>query len=57
MNESIPLPFGVPAVSGLQALNDRFQAWALHSGEIGNVAFPPEADARGEIGVCSDGWE
>ena len=47
MDEDIPLPFGVPAVapkcrlSRLQAMNDRFQARASHSGQIGNVAFPP----------------
>jgi hypothetical protein len=28
-------------VSRLQAANDCFQAWASHSGQIGNVAFPP----------------
>jgi hypothetical protein len=50
MEENIPLPFGVLAaalkyapceVSRLQAVNDCFQACALHSGQIGNVAFPP----------------
>jgi hypothetical protein len=52
MKEDIPLPFGLPAaarkyapcrVSPLQAVNDSFQAWASHSGQIGNVAFPPDA--------------
>jgi len=52
MKQDIPLPFGLPAAalkyppcraSRLQAANDCFQAWASHSGQIGNVAFPPPA--------------
>jgi hypothetical protein len=46
MNEDIPLPFGLPAVSRLQAANDCFQAWASHSGQIGNGAFPPIAEIQ-----------
>jgi hypothetical protein len=50
MKEDIPLAFGLPAaalnyppcrVSRLQAVNDCFQAWASHTEQIGNVAFPP----------------
>jgi hypothetical protein len=52
MGEDIPLILGVPAaalkrapcrVSRLQAVNDRFQAWATHSGQTGRVALPHKA--------------
>jgi hypothetical protein len=35
----------VPGVA-LQAVNDCFQARVSHSGQIANVAFPPEAVMR-----------
>ena len=52
MKEHIPLPFNLPAaalkyapcrLSRLQAVSDYLQARVSHSGQIGNVAFPPEA--------------
>jgi hypothetical protein len=43
MNDDIPLPFGLPAVSRLQAANDCFQDWPSHSGQIGNVASRPQS--------------
>jgi hypothetical protein len=41
MNEDIPLPFGLPAVSRLQAANDCFQAGHHIPGKSGMARFHP----------------
>jgi hypothetical protein len=63
MREDIPLPFGLPAAalkyapcqaSRPQAVNGCFQAWASHSGQIGNGRNPPEAGIGRGAGMRSE---